>query len=148
MGNIIAFQTTGDTAEFLSRRFGKIRQDKESITINSGDTSVSKSKQLDFAIPASTIGSLSSGEACGIIADNPNQKIKLKKFHGRIMADTLADSIESQSARHKRGVSEEAKSKRYLSIKKEARQIVLLQLTKMLNTPTLAGLVISKNRLG
>jgi len=60
-GNIIAGQTTGDTAEQLSRRFGKIKQDKESLTVNSGDTSISKSKQLDFAIPASTIGSLSSG---------------------------------------------------------------------------------------
>lgn len=147
-GNIIAAQTTGDTAEFLSRRFGKIKQDKESITINSGDTSISKSKQLDFAIPASTIGSLSSGEFCGIVADNPNQKIKLKKFHGSILPDQRVETIELKAIPNKSSVSSQMKSKRYLEIKKEAKQIVLLQLTRMLNTPSLAALIVTKNKLG
>lgn len=146
-GNIIAGQTTGDTAEFLSRRFGKIKQDKDSITINSGDTSISKSKQLDFAIPGSTIGSLSAGEFCGIVADNPDQKIKLKKFHGTIKSDRHTESIDLQAMPKNTPVSKDAKTARYLTIKKETRQIVLLQLTKMLNTPSLASLVVVKNKL-
>src|SRR6202012_4461823 len=53
VGNIISGQVTGDTAKQLSERFGKINQVKESLSINSMDTSVSKSTQLDYAIPAS-----------------------------------------------------------------------------------------------
>lgn len=144
VGNVIAGQTTGDTAEILSRRFGKIKQDKESITVNSGDTSFNKSKQLDFAIPSSTIGSLSSGEFCGIVADNPDQKIKLKKFHGTIMSDKIVESIDSKSLPVKKSITKEMKTERYLLIKKQVKQLVLLQLTKMLNTPSLTGLMITK----
>ena len=36
-GNIISGQVTGDTAKQLSDRFGKIMQDRESLSINSGD---------------------------------------------------------------------------------------------------------------
>lgn len=38
-GNIISGQVTGDTAKQLSERFGKIMQDRESLSINSNDTS-------------------------------------------------------------------------------------------------------------
>src|SRR5574338_275330 len=54
-GNIVAGQVTGDTAKQLSERFGKIMQDRESYSINSGDTSISRSKQLEAAIPPSKI---------------------------------------------------------------------------------------------
>jgi type IV secretory pathway TraG/TraD family ATPase VirD4 len=54
-GNIISGQVTGETAKQLSERFGKIMQDRSSVSINRTDTSVSRSKQLDSAIPASTI---------------------------------------------------------------------------------------------
>jgi type IV secretory pathway TraG/TraD family ATPase VirD4 len=58
-GNIVAGQVTGDTARQLSERFGKIMQDRESLSINSGDTSISRSKQLESAIPLSKISGLS-----------------------------------------------------------------------------------------
>lgn len=50
-GNIIAGQITGETAKQLSERFGKIMQDRTSLSINRSDTSISHSKQLDSAIP-------------------------------------------------------------------------------------------------
>src|ERR1700749_4380366 len=80
VGNIVAGQVTGDTAKQLSERFGKIMQERQRITINSQDTSVNKSTQLDFAIPASKIATLSSGEFVGLVADNPDNKISLKVF--------------------------------------------------------------------
>jgi hypothetical protein len=144
VGNVIAGQTTGDTAEMLSRRFGKIKQDKESVTVNSGDTSFNKSKQLDFAIPASTIGSLSSGEFCGIVADNPDQKIKLKKFHGTLISDKEVESIDTKLLPEKKLITKEMKADRHLLIQKQVKQIVLIQLTKMFNTPSLAQLIVSK----
>lgn len=87
-GNIISGQVMGETAKLLSERFGKIMQDRESLSINSTDTSISRSSQLDFAIPASKISSLSSGEFVGMVADDPNEKIKLKMFHSEILNDT------------------------------------------------------------
>ncbi|WP_428329663.1 conjugal transfer protein MobC [Mucilaginibacter sp.] len=84
VGNVIFGQVTGDTAKQLSERFGKINQEKESVTMNSQDTSISKSVQLDYAIPASKISGLSSGEFVGMVADDPDNKIELKTFHSEI----------------------------------------------------------------
>jgi hypothetical protein len=87
-GNIISGQVMGDTARVLSDRFGKIMQDRESLSINRTDTSVSLSKQLESAIPASRISSLSSGEFVGMVADDPQEKISLKMFHSEIVNET------------------------------------------------------------
>ncbi len=87
-GNIISGQVMGETAKQLSERFGKIMQDRESLSINRNDTSISRSSQLDSAIPPSKISSLSSGEFVGMVADNPDEKIKLKMFHCEIQNDT------------------------------------------------------------
>jgi len=86
-GNIISGQVMGETSKLLSERFGKIMQDRQSVSINRTDTSISHSKQLDAAIPASKIAALSSGEFVGLVADNPDEKIKLKMFHGEIIND-------------------------------------------------------------
>lgn len=55
VGNIVSGQVTGDTAKQLSERIGKIMQDRQSLSINSNDTSISKSKQLEAAVPASKL---------------------------------------------------------------------------------------------
>lgn len=97
VGNIISGQVTNDTAKKLSENFGKIVQDKNSLTINSNDTSFSKATQLDYAIPASKIASLSSGEFVGIIADNPEERINLKLFHSEIQNDHEAIAKEEST---------------------------------------------------
>lgn len=97
VGNIVCGQVTGDTAKQLSERFGKINQVKESISINSSDTSVSKSTQLDYAIPASKIAGLSSGEFVGMVADDPANKIDLKTFHCQIQNNHDAIRLEEQT---------------------------------------------------
>ena len=71
-GNVISGQVTGDTAKQLSERFGKIMQDRASFSINRLDTSISRSKQLESAIPTSKIAALSSGEFVGMVADDPD----------------------------------------------------------------------------
>ena len=94
-GNIISGQVMGETAKLLSERFGKIMQDRQSVSVNRTDTSISHSKQLDSAIPASKIAALSSGEFVGLVADNPNEKIKLKMFHAEIINDVSKRQAES-----------------------------------------------------
>ena len=86
-GNKISGQVMGETAKLLSERFGKIMHDRQSVSIHRTDTSISHSKQLDSAIPASKIAVLSSGEFVGLVADNPEEKIKLKMFHCGIVND-------------------------------------------------------------
>jgi hypothetical protein len=97
VGNIICGQVTGDTAKQLSERFGKINQQKESVSVNSTDTSVSRSTQLDYAIPVSKIASLTSGEFVGMVADDPTNKIELKTFHCQIQNDHDAISSEEST---------------------------------------------------
>lgn len=96
-GNIISGQVTGDTAKTLSERFGKIIQQRDSMSINRNDTSTSMSFQLDHAVPAARIASLSSGEFVGMVADNPDDRIKLKMFHAEIVQDTAAINADMKS---------------------------------------------------
>jgi hypothetical protein len=127
VGNVISGQVVGETAKLLSERFGKIVQQRESISINSSDTSVSRSTQLDLAVPASKIASLSSGEFVGMVADDPDQKIDLKVFHSEILNDHEAIRNE-ESSYHEipavRNVSPEEIQDNYFRIKEEVRMIV------------------------
>lgn len=99
VGNIVSGQVTGDTAKQLSENFGKISQRKDSMSINSSDTSITRATQMDYAIPASRIATLSSGEFVGVVADNPEQKIKLKMFHCEVQNDHGAIASEEKGYR-------------------------------------------------
>jgi hypothetical protein len=90
VGNIISGQVTGDTAKLLSERLGKILQERSSVSVNSADTSHSRSTQLDFAVPAAKISALSSGEFVGSVADNPEERITRKAFHCELQNDHAA----------------------------------------------------------
>ncbi|MGF7072332.1 conjugal transfer protein MobC [Mucilaginibacter sp. 3215] len=127
VGNIICGQVTGDTAKQLSERFGKINQPKESVSINSSDTSVSRSTQLDYAIPASKIAGLSSGEFVGMVADDPTNKIALKTFHCQIQNDHGAIKLEEdlyQKIPEARKHDINGISLTYTRIKADVKQIV------------------------
>lgn len=127
VGNVISGQVVGETAKLLSERFGKIVQERESVSINSSDTSVSRSTQLDSAIPPSKIASLSSGEFVGMVADDPDQKIQLKIFHNEILNDHEGIKREEDSYHaipRVRNVTQQEISENYLQIKREIEYIV------------------------
>lgn len=96
VGNVISGQVSGETAKHLSERFGKILQERESISINSQDTSLSRSVQLDEAIPPAVIASLSSGEFVGLVSDDPTTVIDHKVFHNRVINNHEAIRKEEQ----------------------------------------------------
>jgi hypothetical protein len=132
VGNILSGQVTGDTAKQLSERFGKIMQERNSVTINSQDTSVSKSTQLDFAVPASKIATLSSGEFVGLVADDPDNKISLKVFHNEIINDHKA--IKDEEIAYKdlpiiRQIDSDIIMANYLSIKTDIDLIIKTELS-------------------
>lgn len=52
IGNVFSGQVVGETAKTLSERFGKVLQQRQSMTINRNDKSTSISTQMDSLIPA------------------------------------------------------------------------------------------------
>ena len=146
-GNIVSGQVTGDTAKQLSERFGKIMQDRESLSINSGDTSISRSKQLESAVPPSKISSLSSGEFVGMVADDPNCKIELKTFHCEIVNDH--DALKKEEDNYKdiaviRKIDNAMVQRNYLQIKQDIQEIMQSEMERLLNDPGLAYMVLKK----
>lgn len=134
VGNVISGQVTNSTAKTLSENFGKISQQKDSMSINSSDTSITKSTQMDYAIPASKIATLSSGEFVGVVADNPEQKIKLKMFHCEIQNDHEAIAKEEASYRDIpviKNVSAEDVTANYHRIKEEIADLLVEELGKL-----------------
>lgn len=123
VGNIISGQVSGDTARQLSDRFGNILQERESLSTNSQDLSVSRYPHLDRAIPASRIAALSAGEFVGMVADDPHHRIDLKLFHCMIRNDHERIRIED-SRYHPlpviRNVSEKEIMANYHQIKQDA----------------------------
>ncbi|MFA6084644.1 conjugal transfer protein MobC [Mucilaginibacter sp.] len=133
VGNIISGQVSGETAKALSDGFGKIMQNRQSTSVNSSDTSVSYSGQLDAAIPLSTITSLSSGEFVGMVADNPDQKIALKAFHAEIINNH--EAIRKEEAGYRplpviRTVTPELIRNNYLRIKMEIEELIIEELAE------------------
>ena len=87
VGNIFSGQVVGDTAETLSKRFGKILQQRKSVSFAQGSTTLSTNTQMDSLIPPSKIGNLSQGMFVGAVADNFDEKIEQKIFHAQIVVD-------------------------------------------------------------
>lgn len=145
-GNIISGQVSGESAKQLSDRFGKIIQRRTSLSINRMDTSVSKSQQLDAAIPQSTISSLSSGEFVGFVADNPDQQIDLKGFHARFTNSELgAVNLRNQKELPiVRKVDAGIIQQNYLQIKRDVEGIVSSEMTRIMGDSSLRHLLINK----
>lgn len=147
-GNIISGQVTGETAKQLSERFGKIMQDRASLSINRTDTSISKSKQLDSAIPASKIAGLSSGEFVGMVGDDPDCRIELKAFHAEVLNDH--EALQSEQEFYKslpviRQVDNGMIQQNYIQIKQDVEDFVTSELERMMNDPELKGLSVRKS---
>lgn len=147
-GNFIAGQVSGESAKLVSERFPKIMQDRESISINSSDTSISRSKQLESSVPPSTIASLSSGEFVGMVADNPDEIITLKTFHARIVNDPIASKKEKEAylpLPPVRKVDQASIQANYEQIKQEIKYIVESIMEQLLTDPAKESLLVKKD---
>ena len=71
-----AVKVEGMTAKTLSERFGKVLQQRQSMTINRNDKSTSISTQMDSLIPASKISNLTQGIFVGAVSDNFDERIE------------------------------------------------------------------------
>ena len=143
-GNVISGQVSGETSKLLSERFGKILQDKSSVSINSTDTSVNRSLQLDLAIPASKIASLSAGEFVGMVSDDPDCPIELKTFHNRIQNDHKSlwrEQASYEPLPQVREITADMIQICYEEIKKDVNTVVEREFEKVMMSPDKTRLV-------
>ena len=148
VGNIFSGQVVGETAKNLSERFGKILQQRQSVSINRQDTSTSINTQLDFLIPASKISNLSQGTFVGSVADNFGEEIDQKIFHSRIIVDSVKVSAETKAYKkipivnefkdeNGNDIMQEQIERNYSRIKDEVEQIVQDEMERIKNDPEL-----------
>ena len=97
VGNVFSGQVVGETAKTLSERFGKVLQQRQSMTINRNDKSTSISTQMDSLIPASKISNLTQGMFVGAVSDNFDERIDQKIFHAEIVVDSARVSAEMKA---------------------------------------------------
>ena len=97
VGNVFSGQVVGETAKTLSERFGKVLQQRQSMTINRNDKSTSISTQMDSLIPASKISNLTQGMFVGAVSDNFDERIDQKIFHAEIVVNSAKVSAETKT---------------------------------------------------
>ena len=148
VGNIFSGQVVGETAKNLSERFGKILQQRQSVSINRQDTSTSINTQLDFLIPASKISNLSQGTYVGSAAENFGEEIDQKIFHSRIIVDSAKVSAETKAYKkipivnefkdeNGNDIMQEQIERNYSRIKDEVEQIVQDEMERIKADPEL-----------
>lgn len=148
VGNIFSGQVVGETAKNLSERFGKILQQRQSVSINRQDTSTSINTQLDFLIPASKISNLSQGTFVGSVADNFGEEIDQKIFHSRIIVDSAKVNAETKAYKkipivnefkdeNGNDIMQEQIERNYSRIKDEVEQIVQDEMARIKADPEL-----------
>lgn len=148
VGNIFSGQVVGETAKNLSERFGKILQQRQSVSINRQDTSTSINTQLDFLIPASKISNLSQGTFVGSVADNFGEEIDQKIFHSRIIVDSAKVNADTKAYKkipivnefkdeNGNDIMQEQIERNYSRIKDEVEQIVQDEMERIKADPEL-----------
>ncbi|AUD05325.1 YWFCY domain-containing protein [Spirosoma pollinicola] len=150
IGNIFSGQVLGETAKDLSSRFGKIRQQSRSVSINERDTNISLSERMEPLIPESKISSLSQGSFVGSVADNFDQKVKLKTFNGELVVEpVMVDQLNNLTPIPERPemakYSDEELNKlvadNFKQVKKEIKKLVESELNRLNNDPNYQHLV-------
>ena len=148
VGNIFSGQVVGETAKTLSERFGKVLQQRQSVSINRQDVSTSINTQLDSLIPASKIANLSQGTFVGAVADNFGEKIEQKIFHAEIVVDHAAVNAEEKTYRKIPFINEfkdkdgndimmQQIQRNYDQIKADAQAIINEEMDRIKNDPEL-----------
>ena len=148
VGNIFSGQVVGETAKTLSERFGKVLQQRQSVSINRQDVSTSINTQLDSLIPASKIANLSQGTFVGAVADNFDERIAQKIFHAEIVVDHTKISAEEKAYqkipvindfkdRNGNDIMMQQIQRNYDQIKADAQAIINEEMRRIKNDPEL-----------
>lgn len=140
MGNLICGQVGGETARWVSERFPAVVEHKTTVSVNSMDTSVSKSEQSKPAITPATIGTLSSGEFVGILADDPDKEMTLKTFQAKIIKEPGKSEARRLPVVRTPGPDEVEEN--FRRVKREMAELVDGEMERIMGDPVLkAGMV-------
>ena len=148
VGNIFSGQVVGETSKTLSERFGKVLQQRQSVSINRQDVSTSINTQLDSLIPASKIANLSQGTFVGAVADNFDERIEQKIFHAEIVVNHTKISAEEKAYqkipvindfkdRNGNDIMMQQIQRNYDQIKADAQAIINEEMRRIKNDPEL-----------
>ena len=151
VGNVFSGQVVGETAKTLSERFGKVLQQRQSMTINRNDKSTSISTQMDSLIPASKISNLTQGMFVGAVSDNFDERIEQKIFHAEIVVDSAKISAETKTYESIPTIADftnedgsdnlkETIEVNYRKVKQEILSLVETEIQRIKNTPVLSHL--------
>ena len=152
VGNVFSGQVVGETAKTLSERFGKVLQQRQSMTINRNDKSTSISTQMDSLIPASKISNLTQGMFVGAVSDNFDERIDQKIFHAEIVVDSAKVSAEMKAYQSIPVIAnfinedgsdnlKETIEANYHKIKQEILSLVDSEIERIKNNPALTHLI-------
>ena len=152
VGNVFSGQVVGETAKTLSERFGKVLQQRQSMTINRNDKSTSISTQMDSLIPASKISNLTQGMFVGAVSDNFDERIDQKIFHAEIVVDSAKVSAEMKAYQPIPVIVEfknedgsdnlkETIEANYRKVKQEIFSLVNVEIERIKNDPELSKLI-------
>ena len=152
VGNVFSGQVVGETAKTLSERFGKVLQQRQSMTINRNDKSTSISTQLDSLIPASKISNLTQGMFVGAVSDNFDERIEQKIFHAEIVVDSAKVSAEMKAYQSIPIIAEftnedgsdnlkESIEANYKRVKQDILTLVASEIERIKNDPNFAHLM-------
>ena len=152
VGNVFSGQVVGETAKTLSERFGKVLQQRQSMTINRNDKSTSISTQMDSLIPASKISNLTQGMFVGAVSDNFDERIYQKIFHAEIVVDSAKISAEMKVYKPIPAIanfkneddSDNLKviiETNYRKVKQEIHSLVDSEIERIKNNPLLSHLI-------
>ncbi|KGF38274.1 conjugal transfer protein TraG [Prevotella denticola DNF00960] len=155
VGNVFSGQVVGETAKTLSERFGKVLQQRQSMTINRNDKSTSISTQMDSLIPASKISNLTQGMFVGAVSDNFDERIEQKIFHAEIVVDSAKVSAETKTYEPIPTIADftnedgsdnlkETIEVNYRKVKQEILSLVETEIQRIKNTPALSHLIPDK----
>ena len=155
VGNVFSGQVVGETAKTLSERFGKVLQQRQSMTINRNDKSTSISTQMDSLIPASKISNLTQGMFVGAVSDNFDERIDQKIFHAEIVVDSAKVSTEMKAYQPIPTIADfinedgfdnlkETIEANYRKVKREILSLVDSEIQRIKNTPVLSHLIPNK----
>ena len=152
VGNVFSGQVVGETAKTLSERFGKVLQQRQSMTINRNDKSTSISTQMDSLIPASKISNLTQGMFVGAVSDNFDERIDQKIFHAEIVVDSAKISAEMKAYQPIPVIADftnevgsdnlkETIEANYKRVKQEVLTLVASEIERIKSNPALARLI-------
>ena len=156
VGNIFSGQVVGETAKTLSERFGKVLQQRQSMSINRNDVSHSINTQMDSLIPASKISTLTQGMFVGAVSDNFDERIRQKIFHAEIVVDNKR--VAEETAAYKpiqlitdfkddtpdKSIMKAAIQRNYDKIKHDVKTIVKSEIERIAADPRLRHLLRNK----